>query len=155
MSAQLLTDRETKFVDAIVRGLPACESYIVAGYSKRSAGTNGPRSLRKEHIAAEIQRRRAPIVKKTDELQTRVLNELEAMAFGSVEHFTRREGDELITDFTNATPEQLRAISRIKNKTRTIYNQRGDVVATERDHDFTLADKYRGLELLGRHLGMF
>lgn len=58
-------------------------------------------------------------------------------------------------DFSTATRDQLAAVTRITNKRREVYNGKGEHVATEEQSGFVLADKYRGLELLGRHVGLF
>lgn len=60
-----------------------------------------------------------------------------------------------MVDFSTATPAQLRAITKIKNKTRTVYSPKGDVVGVEQNNEFSIADKYRGLEMLGKHIGMW
>jgi hypothetical protein len=86
----------------------------------------------------------------------RILAELDKLAFASIEPFIRIDDEGLPqVDFSNATPEQLSAITSVQTKRRKIYNGKGDHIATEDNARFTLADKYRGLELLGKAEGLF
>lgn len=106
----------------------------------------------KDYIAS----RRAPVEAKSVDLQSKVLEEIKTLAFANIEDLTslNSEGQRDV-DFSSATREQLAAVTKISNKKRSIYNSKGELVAVEEQRGFTLADKYRGLELLGRYTGMF
>lgn len=91
-----------------------------------------------------------------EELSNKVIQELHDMAFANIADFiTVDEAGLPQVDFSTATPEQLKAITSIKTKLSTRYDKDGNQVGTEQEANFGLADKYRGLELLGKHLGLF
>lgn len=151
-----LTPKQRLFVDHILLGKSAAQAHIDAGYSVRCAHVEGPRTLSKPAVEAEILRRRAPLEIKTQNIQERILEELEAMAFANIEDLTSLNDDgHRDVDMSNATRAQLASVTKIVNKTRKVYNAKGDHIATEEQRGFTLADKYRGLELLGKHAGLF
>jgi phage terminase small subunit len=157
--APVLTPKQQRFVDGVVAGKTQTQAAMDAGYSWKTAKTTAAENMSKPYLAAEILRRRTPteeIAKKTEQLRERILSELERMAFANVQDFTRVEKDgNLVADFSNATREQLTAVTKVKSSKRDVRNGRGEIVATEHNAEFSLADKYRGLELLGKTLGMF
>jgi len=151
-----LTVKEQTFCDNYLIHGSATKAAISAGYSEKSARVTGPRMLRNPAVAEYLNRQQIKRQRKEDSLQDKILDELKAMAFGSIEHFiTIDSAGQPQVDFSRATPEQLRAITSAKSKSRKIYNAKGDHIATEDSSAFTMADKYRGLELLGRQIGMF
>lgn len=78
------------------------------------------------------------------------------MAFANIADFITVDANgHPQVDFSTATPEQLRAITSVASKNRSIYDKDGRKVADEQTSRFTMADKYKGLELLGKHIGMF
>lgn len=152
----LLKPKELIFCSEYLSGVSAAEAWTRAGYSARSARTEGPKALRRPAIQTYLASKQRLEEAKTEALQDRVIKELERMAFANIEDFTRLEDDgQRDVDFSKATREQLSAVTKIRNKTRRIYNNKGEHIATEVDQSFDLADKYRGLELLGRHLGLY
>lgn len=86
----------------------------------------------------------------------RVKEELGKLAFLNVSKIVRVEEDgTLVQDFSQATPDELQSVTSVSTKKRSIYSAKGEHLGDEVTNKVTLADKYRGLELLGRHLGMF
>ena len=130
-----------------------------AGYSWKSARQTATENMRKPAVAAELLKRRVPteqIAKKTEQLRERILNELEKLAFSNVQDITRLNSEgQLVADFSKATRDQLAVVTKLKNNVTKKYNGKGEHVATETNVEYGLADKYRGLELLGKTLGMW
>lgn len=128
-----------------------------AGYVSNSAHVTGNKLLKRPDVKAYLAQRAEELSSQEDNsLQQRVITELEALAFASIADFITVDDDGLPqVDFSNATPEQLRAVSSIKTKRFDKYNKDGERIGTETQSDFSMADKYRGLELLGKHLGLF
>lgn len=154
--APILKPKELAFATEYLAGATAAEADVKAGYSAKGARTEGPKRLQKPAVQAYLAAHQTRVVSKTEVLQDRILQELQAMAFANIGDYTRLNAEgQRDVDFSNATREQLSAITKVRNKTRKIYNGKGDHVATEVDQSFDMADKYRGMELLGRHLGMF
>lgn len=151
-----LSVKDQVFCDAILAGRGHAEACIEAGHSAASARTTAPRLLRKAAVVEYLAEQRSARATKTEVGQGHITQELSKLAFSNVEDFTRLDADGLRrVDFSTATRDQLAAVTSIKNKKRTSYNKDGEVLGVEEDTEFKLADKYRGLELLGRHLGMF
>lgn len=151
-----LTPRELLFIETVMTGKAAGQAAIEAGYSVRSARTVGPKLLQKAAVAAEVQKRRAQLTKKTESLQDRVLAELEKLAFSNIEDFTRLTYDGVrVVDFSNATRDQLAAINKIETKVRKVYTPRGDHIGTETSVKVAKEDKLRALQMLGQTAGMF
>lgn len=155
-----LKPNELKFAEAYIRSGNAKRSAIEAGYSSNGASTTGHTLLRRTRIAEYIRSRQESMLaqeqKVTDSLQQRVLAELEAMAFANIADFvTIDEDGNPQVDLSNATREQLRALTNLKTKKTSRYDGRGNHIADEVNVSVNMADKYRGLQLLGQTLGMF
>lgn len=127
-----------------------------AGYSPKSAHVSGNRLLKRPDVQQYLQAQAAKLTIKTEDMQAKILNELDAMAFANIADFITIDSDGLPhADFSKATPEQMRAIASVKSKTTRRYDKDGNLSATDIESAFTMADKYRGLELLGKHHGLF
>lgn len=166
MSAVLiptLDPKHKKFADEFLRTNRKAASAVAAGYSPNSSHTEASRLLKRPdiaeyiaHHAAKMTEQRQGSDKAAEVLGNRVLQELEALAFANITDFITIDKDgKPSVDFSNATPEQLRAITSIKSKVTKRFDGKGKHVATDAEHSFNMADKYRGLELLGKHLGLF
>lgn len=133
-----------------------------AGCVRNSAGVTAQKWLKRPDVLAYLEARRQQIeAQHGEDLSARVTEELKAMAFVNAGKFLKVDPDsgELRFDFTAASPQELeqfgRAVTQVKSKTRTLRNNKGESIGDEHESAITLADKYRGLELLGRTLGMF
>lgn len=147
---------QRSFVLKYLAGVPQKKAAIEAGYSARSADSKASQLLSKREIKEAIALHRAKVSKKLEVTQTRILDELADMAFFNVQDVSRVNSDgALEIDFTNANRAHFAAVTKIKTKQRSVYDNRGKVVGTEKSSEIGLADKYRGLEMLGRHAGLF
>lgn len=156
MGASILNPQWQVFADKYLSHGVATTAAIEAGFSKNSARSTGARLLRNTSISDYIQAQQQRIATKTVNRRDKILQELDKLAFANIGDFIRVDEDGLPqVDFSNATPEQLAAITSVSTKKRKIYNPKGDHIATEEAAKFTLSDKLRGLELLGRAEGMF
>jgi hypothetical protein len=130
-----------------------------AGYSSKSAHVSGNRLLKRPEVQAYLAQRSeelsAQINEQEDSLELRVQRELEKMAFANIQKFIRIEDGKPVLDLSDATEEDLAALTSVRTKSRSIYNGKGQHIATEDTADVVMADKYRGLELLGKTVGMF
>lgn len=152
----LLGARDFRFCELIVEGKTNTAAEIGAGYSEKCAASQGGVRSKRPHIIAAIAEMRAAKAKILEPLRDKVTKELQRLAFANIDDYIHVDEEGLPqVDFTNATREHLSAVTSVKTKRRTIYNAKGDVVGVEKEAAFTLADKYKGLELLGRDIGMF
>lgn len=151
-----LSAQELLFCKMILEGKTGTESAILASYAPRSAAGTGSSLLSRPHIIAYLAEQRSKTAQRIEISQDSISAELSKLAFANIEDLTTvdHEGQPVI-DFSRATRAQLAAVTSVKTKVRTIYNSKGQRIATEKDSAFTLADKYQGLKLLGQQLGMF
>ena len=153
----LLSGKHKAFADAYIATGNASESARRAGYSSQCAGVTGHKLLRRPDVQEYLANMTAKVHEAEEEdLRDRVNKELSTLAFANIADFISIDDDGTPrVDLSNATPEQLRAIASVKSKTRKIYNKEGEHIATETESAFAMSDKYRGLELIGKTLGMF
>lgn len=158
-----LDPKHKKFADQYLKTNRKAASAVFAGYSKRSSHTEASRLLKRPDIAAYIAARVAEATEpaellgtKAEALGVRVVKEMETLAFANIaDLIVINANGEPSFDLSKATREQLAAISSLKTKSTKRYDNKGAHIATENEVAINLADKYRGLELLGRHLGLF
>jgi phage terminase small subunit len=158
-----LLDRHKKFADEYLRTSNASESARVAGCSPKSAHVTGYKWLKRTDVieylrahAAIMSAPRDQVTKQGEELDNRVIKELTDLAFANMADLITIGSDgQPSFDLSNATPEQLKAISNLKTKTTRRYDNQGKHIATDTELAISIADKYRGLELLGKHRGLF
>jgi phage terminase small subunit len=151
----MMTTQQQAVADAVLRGESAEQAAILAGYAKKSARTTGPRVLRMpvvaEYIAAQRQKQSAKELSRRE----KILAELDKMAFANIGDLVTIDANgHPQVDFSRATPEQLAAVTSVATKRRVTRGPKGEEVE-EQTAKFSMADKYRGLELLGRAEGMF
>lgn len=150
-----LKDNHRVFADHYLLSGNAAESYRKSGGKGFHASLGGYKCLNRPDVQAYLAIKREQSSEEVTDLHAKVLRELDTMAFSNIADFiTVRNGIPEV-DFSTATPDQLRAIASVKTKHRSIRDNKGKVIATETESGFALADKYRGLELIGKHLGMF
>lgn len=159
MSVQDLTTlhpQHKKFADEFLLTNKVSKSAIAAGYSPKSAHVSGNRLLKRPDVQAYLASKVAEQDAVQDDLASQVINELKTLAFANIADFiTIDEDGKPQIDFSAATPEQLKAIASVKSKSSRKYNSKGEHIATDTEAAFAMADKYRGLELLGKHIGLF
>jgi len=141
--------RRQRFVDEYLLHLNATKAAIAAGYSKKTAPSQGARLLKDAKVAAAIQAAKDARAARVDITQDRVLQELGLLAFSSIEHYD-------VDDHGNVTPKDnapagaIRAIASIKRK---IFRDNQGNVTT--DIELRLWDKPGPLKLAGQHVGLF
>lgn len=160
-----MTEKQALFVEEYLVDLNATQAAIRAGYSTRTAYSQGQRLLKSEEIQEAIQKAMQERSERTCITQDRVLEELAAIAFANGSDFARvvekpvkdpltgtvvmdpetgkprtyRDVELIPTD--DLPEEKKKALAGIK------WGKNGIEVAS--------CDKLRALDMLGRHLGMF
>lgn len=142
-----LSAKKQRFVDEYLIDLNATQAAVRAGYSKRSAHSQGPRLLDDAGVAAAIEAGKAALAERTAVSAEKVIAELARVAFARAGEFFRWDdvdGVKLI-DRDKLTPDQVAAISEISETT----TQHGGTIRLK------LHDKVEALTLLGKHIGLF
>lgn len=130
-SERPLSPQQTLFVDEYLVDLNATQAAMRAGYSKRTAYSRGHKLLKMPNVAAAIQRRMRDRERRTEITQDWVL----ASLFETVERCKQAE--------------PVRDRSGVQVFIETPDGQ------TAAAYTFDANGVLRGLELAGRHLGMF
>lgn len=158
-----LKDHYKKFCDEYLRTNNATGSARAAGASHRTAHVTASKWLKRPEVieylrvkAAQLAAPRAQVKEQGEDLDRRIIEELSTLAFASIgDLITIDKNGQPHFDLSDATPEQLKTIANLKTKTTQRYDNKGQHIATDKEIAISIADKYRGLELLGKHRGLF
>jgi len=157
-----LTGKQKRFVDEYLIDLNATQAALRAGYSPKTAKDIGHENLTKPNIQPILSERQADREKRTEITQDWVLRELALIAGADMADFIEIDDGGAIRAFPLDTLAEGRSriIRKVKEK-RTIRTERGTKDKPDADmildstYEFELYDKLKGLELIGKHLGMF
>lgn len=147
-NTKTLNDKQSRFVDEYLLDLNATQAAIRAGYSQKTAGSQGFDLLKKPEIAAEIEKRRQIIAEKAGLSTERVLQEAMRLAFFDIRKLVDKDGNPLplnkLDDDTAAAIQGL-DVATVGNAEIGV----GQVLK------YKIADKNSAIERLFKHLGLF
>jgi len=143
-----ISKKQARFVEEYLVDLNATQAAIRAGYSEKTAKSQGQRLLTNVDIQAEIQRSIDKRSKRTEITQDRVLQEFARIAFFDPANLFDELGKPL--PISQIDEDTRRAISGLD--VCTIGNN--DIGLGE-IQKFKIANKLGALEQIGKHLGMF
>lgn len=144
-----LGPKQARFVDEYLIEPNAKQAAIRAGYSPRTAESQGSRLLSNVKVAAAIAERQEKRAAKVGLTQQRVLEEVEGIAHSDVTHYVFDDIANQLKLAPGAPLNAMRAVSSVKYRTRT--DEDGNVT---RECEFKLWDKPGMVKLAGRHLGI-
>lgn len=141
------TPQQEQFIVAYVAKPNATQAAISAGYSEKSARTQGARLIANANISEEIERRRNAISKrvlgKYEVTRERIVEELAKLGFSNMADYTAIEGSDIVLDMTEVTRDQMGAIKEI---TSEVYTEgRGEDAQRVKRTKFSLYDKRAAL----------
>lgn len=157
--ADTLNPNQLAFVEHYLATRPrnATAAYMLAYDCKRTtAGVEGCRLLKTPKVVEEIERREAEIARKVGMSAGRIRREIAAVAFSDVSHYMIDDAGEIALR-PGAPKSALRAVSKVKRKTRTLIRRdaNGDAQpVTETEVEIHLWDKPSALRLAAQHKGM-
>jgi phage terminase small subunit len=154
--------RRKKFISYYIQTYNATEAAKLAGFSQRSAHSQGSRLLKNADVQAAIEAEEHKLETKVGVTKQRVIKELSLIGFSSIdEHLDIDSGGTIrAKSFDEMPPGAVRAIKKIKEK-RTIKAVQGtkdkpsEDVVLESQFEFELYDKPQALINIGKELGMF
>lgn len=147
------TARQQAFIDNYVVSKNASDAALKAGYSEKTAGAGGHQALKNIEIRAEIDRRLAAQAEKLEITADRIRSNLADIANGSVAHFIKIQPDGTpVVDFSGMTPQTAAALASVT--VEEFKDGRSDKREVRRIK-FSMADRVKANELLGRHFGLF
>jgi phage terminase small subunit len=140
----VLNPKQLRFAQEYPTDYNATQAALRAGYSPKTARSQGQRLLTIVDIQAKIQERQKELAAAAFVTQERVVAELAKIAFYDV------------NDYVEVL--ELDSVQEVHIKTAVPVDKRGAIAgirATQAGIEVKLADKMRALELLGKHAGMF
>jgi phage terminase small subunit len=152
----LLNPKQLRFVKEYCVDLNGTQAAIRAGFSKKTAQEQSSRLLSKVIIQEEIKKEQSKIEGRIEITQDKVAQEMARVAFADMADFVKIDESGMIqaNPLDTLLPGQSRVIRKVKEH-RTIKSDEGEDTILNATYEFELHDKMKGLEQLGRHLGMF
>ena len=129
--------------------LNATQAAIRAGYSQRTAASQGERLLRHVEIRQQLTAHQAAHLERADLTAARVLEEMRRLAFSDVRDLFDAHGN--LRPIHTLTPEQSACISGLEV---IIKNAKAGDGVTDTVHKIKVWDKPKVLDLLGKHFGL-
>lgn len=145
-----MTPKQERFVAEYLIDLNATRAAIAAGYSKKTAHSQGPRLLEDVGVAAAVAKRTQAQLGKANITAERVKERLATIAFADIRDLHDQDGN--LKPLHALTADQAAAISQFEVIKKNA--EAGDGVI-DRVHKVRLADQMKALEMLGKHFGLF
>lgn len=142
-----MTNGQQRFADEYLIDLNATQAAIRAGFSKKSAYSQGARLLKNDKVARYIDQKRAEISEKCGITAERVLEEYAKIAFSNMKDYVSSGNTPL--EVTNMDDDIAAAIQEVGTEEKEFNG----TITTQRK--LKLYSKLDALEKLGRHLGIF
>ena len=151
-----LTERQKLFIAEYVKDMNATQAAIRAGYSPRSAQTDGPRMLRNARISDEIARAKAEQFGRIGLTADRIIEEIAAVAFARMPEFIEwGHGDQMrLKPSEELTDHQAAAVAQVVEVEKFIKTLDDGDQLLSRERTIKLHDKLNALEKLCKHLGL-
>lgn len=113
--------RQQAFIAAYLKSKNATRAAMEAGYSKRTAYSQGHDLLKHPEIKGEIERRTGEALDRYEISADNIMRELATMAFANIDDFIAVQDDgNAIVDLSTSTRRQRATISSIDVEERTI-----------------------------------
>jgi phage terminase small subunit len=149
-----LGDKQRRFAQEYLVDCNATQAAIRAGYSAKTAYSQGQRLLKHVEVKALIAAGQQKRADRTEITAERVLRELGILGFSDMRHYIRfTEGGDLVLDWSEMPAEATRAIAEITQE--EYMDGKGDDARPVKRTRFKLHPKTQALELIGKHLRMF
>ena len=147
-----LPNRQARFVAEYLIDMNATNAAIRAGYSKKTAGVQGPRLLGNVRVAAQIAEKTGKRLARLEITADRVLQELAKLAFYDPGALLESDGSmKQIADIDDVTRMAVAGL-----EVTELFEGTGDQKhAYGLCKKIKLADKGQNLERLGKHLKLF
>jgi len=139
-----MNDNQTAFCQEYMIDRNATQAAIRAGYSKRSAASQGQRLLKSDDIHNEIRRLGIDATKRNGVTVDRILQALSALAFSDIRKIIEWGPDGILALKPSDEIDDTTAAAIVSLK----VGKDGTIIPQ-------LATKEKALEMLGRYVGLF
>lgn len=152
-----LNDKQRRFVDEYLIDLNATQAAIRAGYSEKTAGSQGFDLLKKPEIADAIHSAMQDREERTEITQDRVLQELAKIGFADIRKAVKWGDGVPVADPLTGEPVISNGVAlvgseEIDDATAAAVSE---ISQTAQGIKIKMHDKRAALVDIGRHLGMF
>jgi phage terminase small subunit len=149
-----VSPKQARFRSEYLVDLNATQAAIRAGYSAKTAYSQGQRLLKHVEVAASIAAAQKAQSERTEISADAVIAELAKLGFANMADYMRvgPDGDPYL-DYSRLTRDQAAAL--IEVTVDDYVDGRGEDARTVRRVKFKLADKRAALVELGKHFGIF
>lgn len=144
-----LTPKQSRFVAEYLIDQNATQAAIRAGYSPKTASSQGERLLRNVEIAAAVAAKQTTQLAKLEITAERVLQELARIAFVDVRAFYRDDGT--LKQMTELDADAAAAIAQFDVLKQNVTSGDGQLDTV---HRIRFVEKIRALELLAKRFGL-
>jgi phage terminase small subunit len=149
-----MNDKQQRFAEEYLIDSNATQAAIRAGYSAKTAYSQGQRLLSHVEVRRAIQKAQDARAKRTEVTIDRVLTELAVVGFADMGTFLNLvDGRVERRDWSDLPVDATKVIQEITQEEHT--GGRGHDVGETRRTKFRLYSKLDALEKIARHLGMF
>lgn len=131
----------------------ATEAAEYAGYSKKTAYSQGARTLKKVEVQAYISKLIKKTLGSTDKLSLKIIKTLEAIAFSNITDvmYWGDDGEVKIVSSNELDEANKASISEINS--RSIFSKEGEYLGT--DMRIKQVDKLKALDMLARFVQLY
>ncbi len=144
-----LNEKRKRFANEYLIDLNATQAARRAGYSEKTAASQGQRLLKNAEVASYLQKRRQEMAKTAKVTPESVVEELAKLAFSDLRKVMTPEGNLLPPQ--DWPDDMAAAIASME----IVQSGRGDDESAEYTHKLKVWDKNSALEKLCKHLGLF
>lgn len=141
--------KQARFVAEYLIDLNATQAAIRAGYSEKTAGSQGFDLLKKPEIAQAVAAGQAKHITTADLTASRVLEEMRRLSFLDLRSLFDDHGN--IKPIHELTPEQGACLASVEVVKKNLAAGDGQ---TDTVHKLKVWDKVRSLEMLAKHFGL-
>lgn len=150
-----LNAKQERFCEEYLVDLNATQAAIRAGYSEKTAKSQGSRLLTKADVSARVGELKAERAKRTEITADRVLRELARVAFVDPTDVLNMETATVKPD-VSADDRAVIAAVKVKYIPVKQYDEDGELTVVDAvEREVKLADKLRALDMLAKHLNMY
>jgi phage terminase small subunit len=152
-----MNKKRERFVNEYLIDYNATQAAIRAGYSDKTAYSQGQRLLKKVEVKAAIEEGMKKIGKKIEITQERIAEEIAKIAFSNMHDFAEYGTREVTigVDDKGQPIREKRNIILLKESAETDGTLVSEVKNTQTGVAIKLHDKIKALELIGRFKAMF
>lgn len=148
-----LTAKQQAFVDEYLIDRNATQAAIRAGYSAKTAYSQGQRLLKNVEVLAAVSGGLKGLSEATGITAARVILELARLGTSDVRRMFNEHGS--LLSIVNLSDDAAAAVSSIKVVTKRLPTGDGEPAEVEYISEIKLWDKNSALEKLGKHLKLF